>query len=140
MQDTFFVRDFMHENPVRIRPEATLDEAIRLLIEHRISGLTVVNENDQVVGVLSELDCLRSTISANYNDGNMGSGLVREVMTTNVDTVSPDEDLISVTEAMVSKQQRRRPVVKDGKLVGQVSCRNILWAAGNYTRRGNLQD
>ena len=140
MTDSFFVRDFMHENPVKVKPDATIDEAAKVLIDHRISGLTVVDEEDNVVGVLSELDCLKATISATYNEGNTGSGLVSEYMTANVDSLSPDDDLVTVAQSMLNARQRRRPVVKNGKLVGQVSCRNILWAVGNYASRGKKQD
>ncbi len=140
MTDSFFVRDFMLENPVKISPDATIDEAAKMLIDNRISGLTVVDAQDNVVGVLSELDCLRATISTTYNEGNTGSGLVGEYMTSTVDSLSPDDDLVSVAQSMLQARQRRRPVVKDGKLVGQVSCRNILWAVGNYASRGKKQD
>ena len=140
MTDSFFVRDFMLENPVKISPDATIDEAAKMLIDNRISGLTVVDAQDNVVGVLSELDCLRATISTTYNEGNTGSGLVGEYMTSTVDSLSPDDDLVSVAQSMLQARQRRRPVVKDGKLVGQVSCRNILWAVGNYVSRGKKQD
>lgn len=140
MTDTFFVRDFMHENPAKITADATIDEAVKVLLDNRISGLTVVGEDDCVIGVLSELDCLRATISSTYNEGNTGSGLVGEYMTKQVDTLSPDDDLVSVAQSMLSAGQRRRPVIKDCKLVGQVSCRNILWAVGNYASRGKKQD
>lgn len=140
MTNSFFVRDFMHENPVKITPDATIDEAAKILIDNRISGLTVVDDEDNVVGVLSELDCLKATISSTYNEGNTGSGLVSEFMTKAVDSLSPDDDLVSVAQSMLNARQRRRPVVKGGKLVGQVSCRNILWAVGNYASRGKKQD
>lgn len=140
MTSSFFVRDFMHENPAKVSPDATIDDAAKILLDNRISGLTVVDDDNSVIGVLSELDCLRATISSTYNEGNTGSGLVREFMTENVDSLGPDDDLVSVAQSMLSAGQRRRPVVKNGKLVGQVSCRNILWAVGNYASRGKKQD
>lgn len=132
MPVSLFVRDCMRENPVKILADASIYEAVELLFKHKISGLTVVDENNCVLGVLSELDCLKHSISAAYNTGNVNDGMVKEHMTTMVDSCSPDDDILSVAESMLSKQQRRRPVVKNGKLVGQVSCRNILWAVGNY--------
>lgn len=140
MTNSFFVRDCMHENPAKIKADATIDEAVKVLLDNKISGLTVVDDENCVVGVLSELDCLKATISATYNEGNTGSGLVGEYMTTEVDSSSPDDDIVSVGQSMLEMRQRRRPVVKNGKLVGQVSCRNILWAVGNYASRGKKQD
>lgn len=134
MPNSLFVRDCMHENPAKILADATIDEAMQLLLENKISGLTVVDEENTVVGVLSELDCLKATISNAYNEGSVGGSIVREFMTTTVDTSSPDDNILAVGQEMLAKQQRRRPVVKQGKLVGQVSCRNILWAVGNFTR------
>lgn len=132
MTVSLFVKDCMHENPVKISEDASIYEAVKLLLEHRISGLTVVDEQEQVVGVLSELDCLGHSINSTYNGGDMNTGSVKERMTTTVDSCSPDDDILSVAEDMLGKGQRRRPVIKDGKLVGQVSCRNILWAVGNF--------
>jgi len=132
MTVSLFVKDCMRENPVRISAEANIYEAVELLLEHRISGLTVVDENEQVVGILSELDCFKYTISFVYDGGDLNSGKVKDYMSTTVDSCGPDDDILSVAQSMLSKQQRRRPVVKEGKLVGQVSCHNILWAVGNY--------
>ena len=140
MANSFFVREFMHKNPDRVTADMTIDEAAKIMIDNRISGLTVVDSDDSVVGVLSELDCLKATISATYNEGNTGSGVVGDYMTRDVDSLNPNDDLVSVAESMLAAGQRRRPVVKDGKLVGQVSCRNILWAVGNYASRGKKQD
>ena len=140
MTDSFFVREFMHENPIKETSDTTIDEAAKILIDNRISGLTVVDDEDSVVGILSELDCLKATMSSTYNEGNTGSGLVSEYMTTMVDSIGPDDDLVTVAQSMLDARQRRRPVVKNGKLVGQVSCRNILWAVGNYASRGKKQD
>lgn len=140
MIDSFFVRDFMLKDPEKVTADMTIDEAAKILIDKRISGLTVIGEDNCVVGVLSELDCLRATISSTYNEGNTGSGLVGDYMTTDVDVLSPDDDLVTVAQSMLAAGQRRRPVVKDCQLVGQVSCRNILWAVGNYASRGKKQD
>ena len=134
MPDTFLVKECMHPNPAKVHANTTIDEAIQMLLDNSISGLTVVDDNDAVIGVLSELDCLRATISAAYNDGDQGTGLVSDFMTSTVDTSTPEEDIVSLAQSMLDKRQRRRPVVKNGKLVGQVSCRNILWAMGNYLR------
>lgn len=132
MTKSLYVKDCMHENPIRVSPKASIFEAVKLLMEHRISGLTVVNDNNKVVGVLSELDCLQHSINSVYNSGTVNNGTVEEHMTSTVDSCSPDDDILSVAASMLSKGQRRRPVIKNGELVGQVSCRNLLWATGNF--------
>lgn len=132
MTKSLYVKDCMHENPIKVSPDASIFEAVKLLMEHRISGLTVVDSDNKVVGVLSELDCLQHSISSVYNSGTANSGTVEEHMTREVDSCAPDDDILSVAQSMLDKGQRRRPVIKNGELVGQVSCRNILWAAGNF--------
>ena len=139
MASSFFVREFMYKNPDHVTADTSIDDAAKIMIDKRISGLTVVDDDNCVVGVLSELDCLKATISSTYNEGNTGSGLVGDFMTKDVDSLSPNDDLVSVAESMLAAGQRRRPVVQDCKLVGQVSCRNILWAVGNYASRGKKQ-
>ena len=78
--------------------------------------------------MLSELDCLRSLLAEVYNQGQVGAAPVTSVMTTPVTTTAPDGDIITVAESMLSQKQRRRPVVRDGKLEGQVTCRQLLTA------------
>lgn len=135
MAKPFFIRDCMHENPAKVNSGASVDEAIQIIMENRLTGLTVVDQDDLVVGVVSELDCLRAVIGNAYNEGNGSAARISDCMTTNVDTCLPSDDIVTIALAMLAKNQRRRPVVVDGKLVGQVSCRNILWAVGNFSDR-----
>lgn len=135
MSKPFFVRDCMRENPAKVGPDLSVHDGIQMIMDLKVSGLTVVDENNMVLGVVSELDCLRAVIGNAYNEGNSSSARIRDCMTANVDTCSPNDDIIVVAQAMLAKKQPRRPVVVDGKLVGQVSCRNILWAVGNYSDR-----
>ncbi len=133
MSKPFFVRDCMRENPAKVKADDSVHRGIELIQQNNLTGLTVVDEDNRVVGVVSELDCLRAVIGNAYNEGNASSARIGDCMSTNVDTCGPDDDIVDVALAMLAKNQRRRPVVKDGKLVGQVSCRNILWAFGNYS-------
>lgn len=125
------LRDYMITNPVKIRPDANLMEAIQLITQHKVSGLCVVDEQDKLLGVLSELDCLRAILSATYNEG--GIGTVRDSMASEDLLVSgPDDDIVDVAQDMLLNSKRRRPVVQDGKLVGQITCRQLLNAVKNF--------
>lgn len=129
------VNDCMRRQPLTIRPEANLVEAVELIVQHRLTGLSVTDEVGQVQGVLSEIDCLRGILASIYNDGDPEHALVSEVMTRAVNYCSASDSIVEVAEAMLDTRQRRRPVVEDGRLVGQVSCRNILWALMEHSRR-----
>ncbi|MFU8763522.1 MAG: CBS domain-containing protein [Haliea sp.] len=133
------VNDCMRRQPLTIRPEANLVQAVELIVEHRLTGLTVTDEAGAVQGVLSEIDCLRGILAAIYNDGDPEHAVVSEVMTRTVNHCSAGDSIVEVAQAMLDTRQRRRPVVEDGRLVGQVSCRNILWALMEHSRR-KLQD
>ncbi len=122
------VSDHMVERPVTISARSVVAEAAKVIVENKVSGLIVVDEESSVIGMLSELDCLRSLLAEVYNQGQVGAAPVVSVMTTPVTTASLDGDIISVAESMLSQKQRRRPVVNNGKLEGQVTCRQLLTA------------
>lgn len=125
------IKDHMLKSPVVISPDALLSEAVSSILRHKISGLCVVDNNKKLLGVLSELDCLKGFIAATYNSGSMGK--VADYMTRDVDVVDVRENIINVANDMMSKNQRRRPVVQDGKLIGQISCRQLLHAVEEFS-------
>jgi CBS domain-containing protein len=75
--------------------------------------------------VLSETDCLKAILSAGYNQES-SVGPVRDVMTADVFTVTSQADIVDVAQQMMNRGFRRCPVVENGKLVGQITCRQLL--------------
>ena len=122
----------MVSQPVTVLQSATIAEAARSIIEEKVSGVVVVNEAGVVVGMLSELDCLRNLLSEAYNGQAIGGEAVALAMTTPVTTCAADADIISIAESMLSTKQRRRPVVDQGKLLGQITCRQLLGALVDF--------
>ncbi|MFT7244661.1 MAG: CBS domain-containing protein [Candidatus Azotimanducaceae bacterium] len=119
--------DYMIKNPVTARAELTVYEAALRILEHKVSGLVVVDERKALIGMLSELDCLRVILAGVYNDEEFGTALVGDVMIRNVESQHPTDDIVDVATSMLDHKHRRRPVVDDeGLLVGQVTCRQIL--------------
>jgi len=133
MANPYTIENCMHTSPATIVCGASIQEAIELIQKHKITGLTVIDDQSCVVGVISELDCLRAVLGTVYNDGNAAIGRVEDYMTRDVESCSPHEDIVAVAQSMLAARHRRRPVIKDGKLVGQLSCRNILWAIMEYS-------
>ena len=126
------LKDYMLTHPVSVNVDSDMGEAIRLIIDNKISGLCVIDDHTHLVGILSELDCLRAMLSATYNEG--GIGMVREYMASdNLVVANPHEDITNVAQDMLRKNKRRRPVVEDGKLVGQITCRQLLSAVKSFT-------
>lgn len=135
MSIPFRIEDCMRTNPVTVRPDMSLSDAIELIQAEKLTGVTVTDEHGCVKGVLSELDCLQGVLSSVYNDGSESHVTVAEVMCTDVTSCAPDDDIVAVAQSMLKARHRRRPVIKDGKLVGQLSCRNILWAVSENQRK-----
>ncbi|MEZ5502550.1 MAG: CBS domain-containing protein [Halioglobus sp.] len=107
------LRDYMLPNPVTVRPEDNIMDAMKAIIDHKISGVCVVDASGNLVGILSELDCLRAVLTAIYNNSNIG--VVREHMSAdNLVVANPNEDIVNVAQDMLTKNKRRRPVVEDG--------------------------
>jgi CBS domain-containing protein len=126
----------MHRAPLTITEDKNIVDAVEMLLEYKLTGVTVVNGNNDVVGVLSEVDCIRAILNAIYNDGEADeAGTVADFMTRSVNFCSPQDGIVEVAESMLATKQRRRPVMVDGKLVGQVSSGNILWALMAFSRR-----
>lgn len=125
------LRDYMLKNPVQVKEDDNLLDAMQVIIDNKISGLCVVDDEQSLVGILSELDCLRGALGAIYNES--GTGSVGEYMASdNLVVAHPDEDITDVAQDMLQKNKRRRPVVEDGKLVGQITCRQLLIAVKNF--------
>jgi CBS domain-containing protein len=131
MLKSVHLRDYMQTNPVKVHVNDQLMDAMQVIIDNKISGVCVVDGNANLVGILSELDCLRAVLSAIYNDS--GIGIVRDHMATdNLVVAHPNEDIVDVAQDMLTKNKRRRPVVEDGKLIGQITCRQLLAAVKKF--------
>lgn len=84
------------------------------------------------MGVLSELDCLRAIIERVYQGGQDSAGFVHEAMTKDIVSNRPDEDIVSVAESMLKHKHRRRPILENDQMIGQVDCRTFLSAIKNF--------
>lgn len=119
-------KDYMSVNPVTFQVHTNIFDAIHELLTRRISGATVVDENKKVVGVISEMDCLKAIINLGYYDE--GEGLVGDFMTASVDTIDKEINIVDAAQLLLKTNRRRMPVIEDGKFSGQISARSILQA------------
>jgi CBS domain-containing protein len=124
-------QDFMAANLVTFTPDMDVMEAVSILVEKRISGAPVVDQHGNLVGMLSEKDCLRVALSAGYH-GNWG-GRVAEYMNPNVECVSAETSVLDIARRFIEGKYRRYPVLKDNRLVGQISRRDVLKALQSLT-------
>lgn len=120
------VRDFMMTKPIIFSSDMDLLDAIRVLVDRRISGAPVVDARGNLVGVLTERDFLKAALVAGYH-GERG-GPVRDYMTTEVEAVNADDSLVDVANRFVESKYRRYPVVQDNRVVGVVARSDVLRA------------
>ena len=125
------LRDYMLPNPVKVRSDDNVLDAMQVIIDNKISGVCVVDGDANLVGILSELDCLRAVLGAIYNNSGIGS-VSDHMATDNLVVAHPNEDIVDVAQDMLLKNKRRRPVVEDGKLIGQITCRQLLSAVKKF--------
>lgn len=118
------VADIMTTRLVTLPPDMSIHEAIRILLSKRISGAPVVDATGALIGMLSKKDCLRIVFSAQYHDDR--GGPVREYMSAPVETLDASLDVVSAVHRFLQSHFRRFPVLRDGRLVGQVSRYDIL--------------
>jgi len=131
--DKVRVRDFMAQKPITFKEDTDLYTAIDTLVENGISGAPVVDDRMQLVGILSQKDCIQILADGAFNP--RPAGPVRDYMTEVVMTIDPDADIFTVADLFLNNVYRRVPVVEDGKVVGQISRRDVLRAIQELVRK-----
>ena len=107
-----------------IAPDATVYDAIHLLAEKEIGALLVL-DGDELVGVISERDYARQII---LKDKSSRETLVRDIMTSDVITTSPENDIGDCMTSMTVKRIRHLPVIDAGKIIGVLSIGDLIRA------------
>lgn len=119
------IRDILADKGTRVvtvTSDVTVHAAVQVLVEHNIGAVVVVDESD-ISGILSERDILR--LSAD-EPANLSSRSVRDVMTKDVVTGGPDEEIGHVMELMTHHRIRHLPVVEDNRLTGILSIGDVV--------------
>ena len=123
------VKDFMTVNMHKFSKGQSVLEVMETLLKHRISGGPVVNEHNEVIGIISEGDCIKQVSESRYYNQPMDNMNVENYMIKNVETVTPDMHLFDMANKFLTLKIRRFPVCENGKLVGLISQKDVLKAA-----------
>ena len=121
-----FVKDYMSKTLVTFKPDTNVLDAVHALVEHRVAGAPVVDDQGNIVGMLSEFDCIKVALQAGYH-GDYG-GQVSDFMTRDVTTVNAEMSIIDLAQKFANEGYRRFPVTDKNRLVGQISRRDVLRA------------
>ncbi len=138
LKKNVLARDYMAGNLVTLAPGMTLLDAVHVLLERRISGAPVVDRTGNLVGIISEKDCMKAALDAAYY-GDLG-GLVEDHMQRSVQTVDDTTPIFDVARLFIEGHFRRYPVVHERHLVGQISRRDVLRALRDLTNSENHED
>ena len=123
------ITDYMAKNLITFTPETEIENAIRTLLDNRISGAPVLNHRKEVVGLIDDKDCLQVLIEGVYNKLPVNKHTVGDYMSNVMSTVNHNSNIISVADKFLHSPYKRLLVVDDnGKLVGQISRRDVLRA------------
>ncbi|MGB7784591.1 MAG: CBS domain-containing protein [Salinimicrobium sp.] len=125
------VSDYMQTNLITFTEDQTIFEVMELLMKHKISGGCVVNERNELLGVISEGDCMKHISDSRYYNMPMEDYRVENRMTCNVTTIDANMNVLDAAKKFIEHKFRRFPIVRNGKLVGQISQRDVLQAALN---------
>jgi predicted transcriptional regulator len=114
---------------VTFKPEQPIQDVIAIIISKKISGAPVLDDQQHLIGMISEKDCLRLIVDQAYHNMPAETRRVSDYMTKQVQTLSPKTNIVEAAIEFLNSPIRRFPVVENGMLVGQVSRRHILKAA-----------
>ena len=118
------VGDVMTTKLVKLNPEQDVFQAVSLLAKHKISGAPVVDIDGRLLGMFTERCCLEVLLAATYES--LPSSEVGSFMIEDPVWIEENMLLFSVAQMFISQPIRRLPVLRDGKLVGQVSRRDVI--------------
>lgn len=125
MLQTMTAKDCMNRTVYSVRPDDEVCTAVRLFVEKKISGAPVIDNIGNLVGVITEKDCMGIALHAGYHSE--CGGRVSDYMSSEVVTVDTDTPVMEIAEHFATRSMRRVPVLELGRVVGIVSRRDILW-------------
>jgi CBS domain-containing protein len=126
----------MSTSLVTFQRDQTVVDAIRVLMKYGVSGGPVLDEDGTLVGILSELDCLRLLATDEFYQQEQEEGaLVEQFMTSGGKTIPPDMGIYAISHYFLTTAVRRLPVIENGRLLGQISRRDVLRGIEEMSRK-----
>ncbi len=120
--------EIMSVDVIAITEETTIPEAVGLLVKHNITGLPVVDEKMRPIGIVSEKDLLKLVHSFQVReyDSSNPFNTIQAVMSKDVVTFDINDSISDVCICLMESKFRRVPILKDGRIVGIISRKDLL--------------
>jgi len=120
---------YMAKDLITFTADTEIIKVIDTLLEKQISGAPVLNEKNEIIGVIDDKDCLHTLVDSVYHNAPVRQKKVSSYMTNVYKTISIDADIVDAANEFLKSTYKRLLVVdRDGKLKGQISRRDILRA------------
>lgn len=123
------VSDYMSRNLITFNPNQSVMEVVETLVKHKISGGPVVNERNELLGIISEGDCIKQLNESRYYNMPIDDAKVENFMVKDVETIDGNISIFDAANKFLESKRRRFPIVEDGKLIGQISQKDVMKAA-----------
>ncbi len=123
------VSDYMTQKLITFSPDQSVMEVMESLIKYKISGGPVVSKDNELLGIISEGDCIKQINESRYYNMPMENYNVEKFMAKDVDTIDGNASIFDAADKFLNSKRRRFPILEDGKLVGQISQKDVLKAA-----------
>ena len=123
------VSDYMTTNLITFTPDQSIESVMQSLIKYRISGGPVVNANKELIGIISEGDCIKQICESRFYNMPIQDQTIEKYMVKNVDTIDGNMNIFDAANKFLASKRRRFPIVENGQLVGQISQKDVLKAA-----------
>ncbi len=127
---SILVKDYMDHNPHAIPVTTNIRDVVKSLLQAGVIGAPVIDENEKVVGFVSEQDCISEILNNAFYCEEPAP--VTAVMHTDVLTVTPETSIVEVAQTMTQNKPKNFPVVDNGKLVGLINRSLILKSLIEY--------
>lgn len=134
-EQTATVDDYMVVDVVSLRPATDIHTAIRVLLEREISGAPVTDDNENLVGMLTQKDCLGVVYSTSYHQD--WGGRVKDYMSPDVEVMLSGTSIIAAADQFMQSEFRRFPVVQDDRMIGLICRSDVLRAIQTMWPRGD---
>ena len=123
-QSKFIAKGVMSRNLITIEEDSTIYKAMKILLNNNITGLPVVSEHMDLVGIVSEKDLMKELIDKSLKS--IKKSTINMVMQKDVICFDENDSVLDVARSLAANSFRREPILSEGKLVGIITRRDII--------------
>jgi len=123
MKTKIKVAEAMTKNPILVNKEDTITDCLNKMVQGKVGSAIIVSEDKEILGIITEKDIIVRMVLKNKKPE---STKVKEVMTTEINSIEPNKDLYDAMLLMSKLDTKRLPVIENKKFVGLITYKDIL--------------